>query len=197
MTWGTGHVARATAIMDLGTEGAIQNVFHVQKLSGSGAVDDAADAIIEMLEDVYTELLGFLTDDLDFEAVNILLIDTNEALGNLPWPTLTAPTNTQEWIAPGVAALNIARTGVSRRFGRKYFGPFCENHSQDGAWVSSLVTAVSAACDVLYSTYNASNGIQLVGGVYDRVNDVFRTAQDHISYANPAYQRRRRLGVGI
>ena len=97
---------------------------------------------------------------------------------------------------PGVAVLTLARTSTSRRIGRKYWGSFTEVDSVDGAWSTGLVAFLLNAANTAYSVFSTVSGMSMKGVIYDRTLGVARDALTISVDTNPAYQRRRRLGVG-
>lgn len=198
MTASQNDVVRITAVMEIPIVGVIENVYHV-RITSAGPIDDTdlQDAAAEFLEDIYTEINSRISDEQLYNSINIFNYTNQQVFGSISWPSLTAGLNTGDLLAPGVSALAIGRTGVSRRVGRKYFGVFTEDSITDGFFSAATIVDIADAAEIAYGPYTATNGVEFEGGVYDRVNIIFRTILDVTATGNPAYQRRRRQGTGI
>lgn len=176
---------------------AIQNVFAIKRAGGSVDESDVREAIIEWLEAIYTELLGIISEEVDFSSVNIFHSAGDEATGDWPWDTLTSGSATGDQLPPGDAALINFYTGVSKRIGKKFIGALTEAAQDNGVLNASAITALTAAGLVASQAYTAGNGVSFVPVIYDRVNDVMRNILEYTTPAIIAYQRRRRQGRGV
>lgn len=197
MAFNTGDIARVTTKLLGVSDEASQNVWYLEKLAGPGDVASAITGISEWADDAYDFIDTLLSEEVTFDAINILLIDSDEALGDQPWPTMTTGAATGAQQAAGVALLASMKSGISRRVGRKYFGPFSISSFLDDDWPGATVTACLDLLDFADTSFVASNGLTLVARVYDRVAGVARAITGIQAVSNPAYQRRRRRGVGI
>ena len=196
MTWFGNQHLRATAILNSDVSGAFNNVFHVKNTSGSHTNAETISAIGEWLEDVYTPIVAYLSEEVDFDAINMFIIEGAEALGNQPWPTLTVGTATGAMQASGVALLGSAASGIARRVARKYWGPGTSSNFLDSDWPTAFLSAAATAMQVAYSGYTATNGVAFLPVIYNRVLGSGLAAVSTKVVSNPAYQRRRRRGTG-
>ena len=192
-----GEVARVTASFLYKGSDVIQNTWHLVKVSGANANSDIALAAREHMTVIYNAMQSIISEEMTYDYVDVFLLPTAEALGQFAWITLTVGGATGDVTAPGVSLLSLARTGISRRVGKKYFGAMSESAITDGVWTGAAVTAVAAAALLAYQTFTASNSVALRAIVWDRVNAVARDAETLVVDNIPAYQRRRRQGVGV
>lgn len=193
-----GDYARFTAsLLYKGTD-AIQNVFYIRNNNGDPASDDAVIACAEeFLEDIYGSIVSYLSEEVDFDFINVFIPTGDQALGNTVWPTLTAGTATGDVTAPGVSHLSYGRTGHSRSIGRKFWGAFSEAQINDGVWSAAQNAVCQLAAQKTWGTFVTTFGLSVQGVVYDRAAAQGRGVTSIVTTNIPAYQRRRRQGRGI
>lgn len=191
-----GQIARVTAELTFGTDDDVQNTWHMVKVSGASSDTAVILAIQEYLSALYAIINPNISNFILYNFIDIFFITGAQALGKFAWLGLVNGGNITEPIAPGVSLLTLARTGISKRIGKKYFGVMTEGDQVGARWNAGAVANALAASVFGYSNFTASNSVTLRGIVYDRTAAVARDAVTIVSEDNPAYQRRRRAGVG-
>lgn len=186
-----------TVKMSSQSDDAVQNVFVIKRTGGPTDEPAVRAAIIEWIESIYTELLGVISEEASFNAVNIYHTVGDESTGDHPFATLTAGGATGDQLPPGVALLASFLTGIGRRVGRKYFGPLSEAAQDNGIWTAGTLTALVDAALMAALPFTASNGVSMVPVIYDRLNGVMRDIVEVAVHGIAAYQRRRRQGRGV
>jgi hypothetical protein len=188
---------RLTARLRFQASSDIQNVFYMHYAGGSPiSDDDAIDDMGEYLEGGYSELVSRLADDVTFLDYRVVNLTADVDLGYNPWPVLTAGTNVNDTLMPGVAGLIRALTSNPGHEARKFVGPFSEGNTLNGTYQAGLVTALGDAGDAWYSPFLSTLGNSWQPVVYDRETTQKRVPVSVVASGNPAYQRRRRVGTG-
>lgn len=192
-----GDIVRITAKGVAADGSAIENTFHCSVINAAPQTDAAlAVAAQEYIEDIYSSLVGVLSEEFLTTTINVFILRGSQALGEFVWPTITGGTQTGDQLPNQNCALGSMATGVSRRVGRKYWGPMSETDCVDGIFSAGVVSAVLAAMAKVGANFVASNNVGLTGVVYDRVADIGRGVVSVTASAIPAIQRRRRSGQG-
>lgn len=98
----------------------------------------------------------------------------------------------------GICALVSASMAGGGRSARKFIGGLSEVASLGDRWTSATLVALIALNIQWYSSFTATNGLVFMPEVFSAVNGTFTpiVPAGHISVI-PAYQRRRKPGVGI
>lgn len=191
-----GEIARVTALLNFQSSDDVQNTWHLIKVSGANSDTAVTLACQEFMELLYNIIVGRLGLSLTFDAIDIFFIPGSQALGQFPWLSLVAGTDAASVQPPGVALLTLARTGVSKRIGKKFLGVSTEGQMTSGLWNSAFVLDALALTLAAYTNFTASNGVTLRAVVYDRLLKVARDGVAFLAEPNPAYQRRRKVGTG-
>lgn len=192
-----GDVLRVTASFVATNSSQIQNTFHFV----CGNVVEISDALVragvgDIIEQIYAPIIGWCSEEVFTDFIDVFIIEGAQALGQQSWPTLIAGSATGDMMPSGTSILTIGRTGVSRRIGKKYWPPGSESNNADGLWAGGYISAALAASVKTYEPLIAANGLILTGVVYDRLLAVSRLVFESVAYGIPAYQRRRKQGVG-
>ena len=197
-SYAAGDVVRAFA--ELSYDGQIQfgNVFHWQVDGGAtGGTDDAfAAAALAWLETVYTNFKGPMVDNAKFEQVTFYNVTQDRPAGVYAWPTLVDGDSTGNALPEGVAALVVLYTDVKRVIGKKYFGGIGTVALDDRVWDGSLQLAMQGAGSAMLSPFTVGAADAVVHGIYRRSLGTFVQLRSYAIRALPAYQRRRKPGVG-
>ena len=203
MTVVTGDVLRVVA-SQLWTDGNVaQNVFNV-KMGGSGSPwdeDDILDDAEDWLDDMYANLVTYISNALDGNELLVYKYDTVhddwDEVGSQAW-TFEGTQATDE-LPRGVAGLVRLWTDDPDVQGKKYIPGLCEAHLNSGLFDGGLITALLAfAADWYLPFVGAASGGTFTPGVWSVVGKVFQAALDHFATSTiPAYQRRRKRNVGI
>lgn len=197
MTWQQNTMARVTAKLTSAGGEAVQNVFHVRLTTSDAPNAGAAVALGEWLEDVYTNLLSYLSEEMTFQSYNILLLATSEALGDYAWPTLTTGGATGDQLPASNCCLSLFKTGYSRIVGRKYWGPFSEAGQDNGIWIQAVVDACQDAALAAATSFTTTIGRGLIGVVHNFDAGAGIEAAQVATTSLVRTQRRRNRGIGI
>lgn len=199
----TGDILRAVATM-LWTDGNVmQNVFNAVITGGGGPWDDD-DVVTDLtawVKDVYDELVSDVSNTVDGSQVIGYIYDAIDddwdelATNNWVWN----PTNATGELPRGAAALMNARTTDPDTNGKKYMGGLCEDGLTNGLWTAGvLADMVLAGGKWITPVVKAATGALFTPGVWSPTDTVFKAMGTTVIYPTmPAYQRRRKRGVGI
>jgi len=194
----TNDRVRATAVL-LGPSGEVQNVyyFRFQGVIPAGDLLVMAD-LADFLDGVYTDINLGIAGNYTYTEVRGFNMTQNVPMPTVSWPNLTTGGGSGGVSPSGVALLVILRTGISRVFGRKYFGGIIDgNIDSDGFWVSGLVSAGITAAGQLLTTFIGSTTLATyLPGIITSTN-TFLGFISAVVTNNPSYQRRRRKGRGV
>lgn len=172
----------------------IQNVYHF----GLGADQDDGFVIADLadlLEGAYTNLLPNLVDLLDFQSISFYNLTEDQNLGEYAWPSLTDGTATGEGLPTGVAGLVTFPTLAPKTRGRKFIAGISETFQADGVLVGTVLTNLLAFGADLLGVQVGGFGTTGLWGVVNALGTFF-ALQEALSTNVPAYQRRRKQGVG-
>jgi len=197
----TGEIARITVrYTQLGGSEA-QNVFYTQLLSGT--VTDAQ-ALIDLDNWVNAGWLDEWEDEASEDAEGIgadfVIVNTDgtvdRSLGSSSY-TSHVGTLTQDEEPPATSYFMYAPTAVPKIRGRKFVPGVPEGRVVDGLLTSGALSALIVLADYYVNTYvNGSNSYGM--GVLSTVLQEFVPFIDSYVISDvPAYQRRRKPGVGI
>ena len=196
-------ILRIVASM-LWTDGNVnQNVFNAL-VTGAGAPwddQDITDDAEDWLDNMYANLTGSISEDLDGNEVIVYKYDTPGA----DWDEVSSqawgwtPTSADHILPRGVAFLTRLWTTDPDVQGKKYLPGTVEASLTDGLYIAGLLTlGLAFAADWYLPFVGAASGATFTPGVWSVKDTVFRAGVDHIAAnAIPAYQRRRKRNVGI
>ena len=197
MTINTNDVIRASAIMRLSNADDIVNVFHVeaQTVGAELQIDLRAD-IATYIESIYLEFDQEIHTSVSFDTIELFNVTDGNPEPSVGWPTLVAGLKVDDPVPDGVAALSIGRTGVSRVVGKKFWPIATEGDLIGGTWIAGYLTLIDNANAKWIAPFTGASGVTWDPGVFSRVAALFRPFTEAASSAVPAYQRRRKRGVG-
>ena len=197
MTIAEDDVIRATAVMKRALSDDIQNVFHLKLINISTATQlQLRTDIAEYLEDIWGTLVGLMHTSITFDEIQLFNVTQNTPEPTVNWPTLVAGSASGDPLADGVAALTLGRTGVSKRIGKKYFALFTEGALTLGLWTATTVTALTTAAADWIAPFTGISTATWDPGVFTRLTSAFTAFIEAVVSDIPAYQRRRKRGVG-
>lgn len=197
MALSTNDIVRVTASLLLNGSDLIQNVFHVKLVNDAAQPQgDLRDDLGAWMEDIYDSLVGSISQLVTFEEIQIFNVSSDNPEPTISWPTITAGTNTQEQQVDGVAALVLGRTGVSNVVGKKYFGGIVLDGYQDGLIAAATLTSIVLAGDDWITPFSGASTATWDPGLWTRPTGPFTVFTEAIARDLPAYQRRRKRGVG-
>lgn len=198
-----GDIIRVVATM-LWTDGNVmQNVFNAV-VTGAGAPWDDADIVkdgLDWVETMYANITSLVSDEVDGSQVVGYVYDSVDddwdelASDNWVWD----PTGAGEQLPRGVALLVNMRSTDPDVNGKKYIGGFGEGSSDQGLWIAGTVAAaILWAEDWNTSFIGSETGASWQPGIWSPTDTVFKAMSDTIIIPLiPAYQRRRKRGIGI
>lgn len=203
MTIVSGDILRCVASMLWDDGNVVQNVFNCE-VSGGGSPfddDDVIDDIEDWMDDMYANLTIFVNEDLDGNTIHTYKYDSGDddwdEVGSSVWNWL--PSAAGDQLPRGVAGLARLWTSDPDVQGKKYLPGFAETDLVDGLYSGALLVAILLFAADWYTPFvGAASGATFTPGVWSVVGSVFRAAVEHYAAsAIPAYQRRRKRGVGI
>lgn len=198
-----GSILRVVASM-LWTDGNImQNVFNVVPTGGSPPYDevDVVDDMEDWLDNMFANLTIHVVDTVDGNEVIVYeydgVDDDWDEVGSQAWTW--DPSSATEEMARGVAGLVRLWTTDPDVQGKKYVGGLSESALTDGLFNSGALTALLAFALDWYTPFvGGASGATFTPGIWSVAGTVFKLALDHYAAsAIPAYQRRRKRGVGV
>lgn len=176
------------------------NVFYFESAFQADQDDDDVVAAVETwVEALYTTIDDLLSDELTMGDVEVYKYDSGQTRWDLigtadPSVTFAA---TSEMLPHGVSALVRAYTTNPRVISRKYIGGLTEGAQEDGVWNAAALSALADFGNAWDNTSQVTVNNLLAPACWStKVNDVYGLNDTEIALANPAYQRRRRPGVG-
>lgn len=203
MALNVGDILRVVTVMSWIDGDIMQNVFNAEIASGSGPFDaaDVLDDMVSWMDDVYANLTTSAVNELDGSEVRVYVYDTGEAdwdeVGIDLWTW--DPSNVEDELPRGIALLLNAKTTNPDVSGKKYFGGLGEAAVDDGLFGAGLVAVgASIAVDWFTDFVGSETGATFDPGVWSPTrSDFFPMSGTVIIPSIPAYQRRRKNGVGI
>ena len=197
MAIGDGDVIRVTAVLKRATVDDVMNVFYARLVAGGGASQSALRGdLAAWMEDVYDGLQPGIVDDVTFDEIQLFNMTDGTPEPTESWPTLTVGGSTGDPLPEGVAALVIARTGLSRVIGKKYFGLFSEAAATDGLWTAPTMALFATAGADWITPFTGASLATWDPVVWRRVAMTHAAFTEAVTTNVPAYQRRRKRGVG-
>lgn len=198
-----GDILRVVASLLFPDDVIMQNVFHIvlTTINGTGSESEVGDDMVAYIEDIYAEIEGNISDEIDADELKIYVYDPidddfDEVISE---PFTDSYAGSPDFLPHGVAGLILIRTLDPDVSGKKYFGGFGEGSQLSGEWGAGTIVNLGAAGIALASQYtDPTSGNVYTPGVWSVKETNFFPANNTIVVnATPAYQRRRKPGVGI
>lgn len=192
-----GDVLRVAGVMNIDGQYEITNVWHmlVEAAPNGAFLDNVAD-IQQYFDLLVATTDTFFTDNQFADHLEVQNVTTLDVFGSIDWGTFAQGGAAQQHTALGVCVFAWARTRRPRVQIRKYFGVFTENDLADGVWQAGVLGACNASMAVHVASQTLTNGLELQGVAWNRAASTYQLPINHTSSAEPAYQRRRKRGVG-
>lgn len=180
-----------------------QNVFAVAITGTGGPYDneDILDDALDWVEDMYAELVAHLSDEIDGSQIQVYkydpVDDDFDEVGTTAW--VFNPTGVDDQMPRGVAGLLTTQTVDPDVQGKKYVPGLTEAHLNDGLLSATMVTKLAAFGVVWLAPFvGATSGADFDPGVWSPTNRTIYDASGSFTIPTiPAYQRRRKRGVGV
>lgn len=203
MSVADGTILRIVAQFLLPESVIAQNIFYAvfNDTGGSNNDQDVVDDVTDWVDDMYTNILAFISDTMTLQLVRVYVRDIP---GN-DWDELATGTPTAvfadvDTIVPhGVAALVHAFTSDPDVRGSKYIPGSADVEQTASSLSGGFLTALLAYCaDWVTAFVGAATGGDFDPGVWSPTQVDFFPMVDHfIVNGSVGYQRRRKPGVGI
>ena len=175
----------------------MKNVYHA---APAGAVidDEGIDDLMSWLVSAYAEILPIMADNLNMQSITIRNISDDGDLGVHDWAGAATGSATGEILPLGVAGLVTFPTQTIGSRGRKFIPGFTETSMGDSAFVAGAVTDMAQyGVQVATPFVGDVSGVVWQPGVVDASGGFFRPFNGEVLTTSiPAYQRRRKQGVG-
>jgi hypothetical protein len=203
MTVTVGDILKIVAVMSWDDGNIFQNVFSVLIEGGTGPFDniDVVDDMEDWLDDMYDNFGSRIVADLAGSELRVYVYDSGDEdfdeIGSGVWDQEF--TNVGVETARGVALLINAKTTDADVSGKKYIGGLVQTTVQEGIWeATSLAAAVLFGVDWTTAFVGALSAAEFTPGVWSPTRLAFLPfSGTEIIPTIPAYQRRRKQGVGI
>lgn len=199
----------ARCIMSSGVGSRIENDYHFALTGGGGNVAtdlDLGGVINTWLTEVYSTLDALLTTGISDVTLDIKEVQWTGVQWDIfrnvnVWTIDITPADAVDELPLGVAALVKFPTIYGRRMGKKFLGGFSKTGiTANGAWVGAYVSGIGASLDTLLTprtvTATPSN-LTLNYAVLNHQLGGWNAPTSMLVSFEPAYQRRRKPGVGI
>lgn len=198
-----GDILRVVAVMSYLDGDILQNVFNVAIASGSGPFDDAdiLDDMVDWLDNMYANLTSHSTDEVDGSECRVYFYDSVDddwdevGIEAFTWD----PSAALEQLPRGVALLLNAKSSNPDVNGKKYIGALTEGAVDDGLFNAATITGAAAyAVDWFTDFVGSATGATFNPGIWSPTRTAFFEMGEVVIIPSiPAYQRRRKNGVGI
>jgi len=179
---------------------AMNIYYFISEFAETQTDEDVLDTLETWVENLYTEINAEMISGVSLGLATLYV--WNSVL--VQWDnhgTFTPSVsfnNASDMLPHGVAALVRMYSEASRSIGRKYLAGFGEDMQSDGDWAAGAITNLGSFLTRWSAKAEVSVTNDLYPGVWSTTaHVVYRTAQEGVILAQPAYQRRRRPGVGI
>lgn len=198
-----GDVLRVVATLVWLDGDLAQNVFNAV-IGGAGGPftdgDITADALAWVAA-MYANLSAAQTDEIDGSQIQVYVYDSIDQdwdeVGSSAWTY--DPTGAADQMPRGVAGLINAKTLDPDVSGKKYIPGLMENNADQGLWSAALVAILANFADDWLTLFvGGTSGATWVPSVWSPTRSTpYAAAGDYIIPTIPAYQRRRKQGVGV
>lgn len=197
------QVLRCVVDIALPDQVGAKNIFDYVRADsvGSDPTDEAVlDALEDDLVDIYTLVGTMMVDAATVVSATVYQLGWNAGKWMATTIVGTVPIGVvgegvTEMLPHGVAGLILLGTSAARHGGRKFFPGFSEAICTDGFWTAGTVTQLLAAATQYVATVAIPGGYILAPILVG--NDGVVRGYDSVGASGtPAYQRRRKPGVG-
>lgn len=197
MTVATNTVVRASATLFSNTTGQSVNVYHVKVIDDNSQTEAVLLAeIAQYIDDIYAFINTRVSANLGYQTIGLFDVSANEPLPPEEWPSQTVGGNANPTLPEGVAALSIAPTRTSKVIGKKYWPVYSEAELVNGVWDAATITNTQLAAAEWIADFQGASLALYTPGLWNRVTSIFTPFVSSRTSQVPAYQRRRKRGVG-
>lgn len=201
----TGSAVRAAVKFTLDNlPDILYNIWHMRCTNDNAqSQPNLISDLLEVLEDPYDALDGFMSDLINFDNVHLYNVTADAPIGDHDLPTVVAGTDIGEILPHAAAAGLYGETGHSKRIAKKYIPGMTEAYNDDGTWGSSLMTNLAVAAGNLVNPITPTNGSTWQFGIWGWTTPetetgpmIFIPTIAWTANAYPYYQRKRGPGRG-
>ena len=198
-----GDILKMVAILNWVDGDIMQNVFNAV-IGGTGGPyddEDIVDDALAWIDALYTGTEGRFTTDVSGSEVRVYIYDSVDddwdEVGSGAWTFVG--TDPGDVLPRGVALLVNAKTIDPDVSGKKYLGGATESGQTDGLWTSTALGGYATwAAEWVDPFVGSVSTADWITGVWSVKNTVFKPFTGTVIIPTiPAYQRRRKQGVGI
>lgn len=180
----------------------VQNIFNAV-VTGGGAPWDPEDIVADALtwaDDMYANLTTFITNEMDGSQVQVYEYDpVDDDWDEVGSESFTwNPSQVGEFLPRGVAALLNVKSTDPDVSGKKYMAGICDTHLEEGLWTSTVLAGLLAFGIDWYTGFTGgTSGATWTPGIWSVVGTVLKAMVSTLIIPTiPAYQRRRKRGIG-
>lgn len=197
-----GDIIRVVFTWLLTNDDIAQNIFHFFVDSGTeSSLTDLVDDVEDWLEAALAANYGSISDEMTLDLIDIYKYNTaNEVFDLLTNGVATSVTGTSvaEMMPHGVAYMLERRTENPRSTARTYLAGVPENGVADGLITASTMPSLIDIAEGLTDDLITTSTAVLKAGTFSRATGSFNLATGTVRVPQePAYQRRRKPGVGL
>lgn len=161
--------------------------------------DDVVLACESYIEGLFANVSGQVTDLIDLGDMAVYVynsvLDQWDNIGS-ETPAVTF-TNATDMLPHGVCGMVRAYSVNTRSIARKYLAGFCEDQQENGTWLAAAITAMANFGNSWTTRETISVDNDLEPAVFSQaLRTGYRLTGVEVVLSEPAYQRRRRPGVG-
>lgn len=203
MSIDTGTILKLVATLAWTDGNLMQSIFSLLISGGGGPwdEDDVIDDLLAWIGVLYGNFGGMISDEVDGSQIQVYqydpIGDDFDEVGSDAW--VFDPNEATEQLPRGSAMLIGGRTVDPDVLGKKYIGGLCEGGLADGLYSSAeLIGGVGFAEDWVAPFVGGTSSADYAPGVWSvKQNDHVSFRDAYYVSAIPAYQRRRKRGVGV
>lgn len=202
MTISTGDILKVVSTIAWLDGNIMQNVFNATVSGGGGPWDDAdiVDDALAWINNMFSNIVGSMSDECDGAQIQVYVRDPIgddwDEVGQNAW--VFNPTSSADQIPRGAAGLLTCQTDDPDVQGKKYLGGIVEDGITDGLFTGPLLIAMLAmAADWVLEFAGTESAATWTPGIWSPTSGVIFDCKDSVTASGiPAYQRRRKRGVG-
>lgn len=196
MTVVLNDVIKVTVKSSMPNGSVIENVYHLKKIGGGDLSEaDAMEDIVLWVTSLHDQLDDLQVTTLTYDSVDAYNVTQDRPVSSSS--LVGGGDLAADPLPPGVAALVSCDTGVKRGVGRKYIAGISEALTTGGEFVAGALVSLGEYADKLTEVYNSgATDSDWQAGIYRKFHNQFAPFIGWAVNAIPAYQRRRKPGVG-
>lgn len=194
----SGDVIRCAARQLVNGTDELVNVFHFQ-VTAAGAGGDAGilAEVAKFLSVAYDQMDGSIANNVNPNVIDVYNMSQDYPLGSTAWTAdYAGGTNSTSMNANGLALLILWRTATKRVQGKTYIGGTTVGSLDEGFFAGSILLNAADFIAEMEDDSPRVDDVSLRHIVYSADAHTIHAITNTRVVANPAYQRRRRLGRG-